>query len=433
MAFPQDHSWGRIPNGTGPFVIMTTPTPGAENQVGTPGGDTLQAPIFSHDSGFYTTGFTLTLSTNEPGATIIYTLDGSEPSAQNIGGKTYNYKNQYPQNPGDPVGPMLFNSFETLEYSAPVSIVDRTAQPNKISNISSTYDANIPNYFPSSNLYKTNVVRAKVVKPGFTDSPIITKNYFVTPEGSGLYNIPVVSLSIDEDKLFDYGIYVAGKLFDDYRAANPSLNIDWPVGNYTQKGSGFERVANFNYFVGGQEVINQRVGIRVQGNYSRLYPLKSFNFYSRADLGAGTLPYKFFNDVDDNFLYRFCLKNNGSDMGNTVFRDPLVNMLTRSMNTQTEAYQPVVAFINGEFWGMMAIREKYDDKFFNRTHGIPENEIQLLENDGYQIEEGNSNAHYLAMFDFVENNPMSVQANYDYIKTQMDPDSFVDYFIQNIF
>src|SRR5690606_20694122 len=145
--------------------------------------------------------------------------------------------------------------------------------------ISSTYDVNVPTYLPTRVVYNTNVVRAKVVEDGVTVSPSITKNNFITPEGSGLYKIRVVSISIDENKLIDFedGIYVAGKMFEEYRAANPSDIIDWPVGNYTQKGSGFERVANFNYFVGGEEVINQRVGIRVQGNYSRLYPLKSLN------------------------------------------------------------------------------------------------------------------------------------------------------------
>ncbi|MBK9225301.1 MAG: hypothetical protein IPO23_13120 [Flavobacterium sp.] len=50
-----------------------------------------------------------------------------------------------------------------------------------------------------------------------------------------------MSLSLDEDKLFDYtnGIYVAGKDFDTWRTANPTEEPDYVEndnGNYCRKG-----------------------------------------------------------------------------------------------------------------------------------------------------------------------------------------------------
>ena len=56
-------------------------------------------PVFSADSGFYENEFSLTISHSNPNAVIIYTLDGSDPHLDNIGGVTYNYKVEYPRNP----------------------------------------------------------------------------------------------------------------------------------------------------------------------------------------------------------------------------------------------------------------------------------------------------------------------------------------------
>ena len=55
----------------------------------------------------------------------------------------------------------------------------------------------------------------------------------------------------------------------------------------------------------------------------------------------------------------------------------------------------------------------------------------MLENDAI-VEEGDD-AHYLAMLDYIENNSLAPTDNYNYIKTQMDTDSFQDYFISNIY
>ena len=427
----QNTSWGRLPNGTGAFVNMNTPTPGLPNVGGT-SNPVLEAPTFSHAAGFYASDISLTLSA-EPGATILYTLDGSEPDENNLGGTTYQYKKTYPENPGDPFGPFFTNSYQTLTYSTPITISDRTSQPNKLTGISSTYDAN-PDYFPNYNVFKGTVVRVRAVKPGSEPSPVVTRNYFVSPQGTSRYSIPVISLSINEDKLFDYenGIYVSGKRFDDYRINNPNDVPDYPIGNYTQKGSGFERRANFSYFVGGQQVLNQDIGIRVQGNYSRIYPNKSLNFYSRQEFGADKMNYKFFDDRDDLAYTRVVAKNGGSDYFNSFIKDALCAELLENINTVSEASQPAVTFINGEYWGMLTIREKYDDKFFKRKFGIPENEIELLENDGYQVEEGD-NPHYLAMAEYIADNSLVPEANYNYLKTQMDTESFTDYFITNIY
>src|SRR5690606_41239093 len=62
----------------------------------------------------------------------------------------------------------------------------------------------VPPYFPTTtNIFKATVVRAKVVQPGVGESKTVTKNYFVSSLGSARYTLPVISISLSEDELFD--------------------------------------------------------------------------------------------------------------------------------------------------------------------------------------------------------------------------------------
>lgn len=432
-----DISYGRLPNGIGNFVFFEAITPNTTNSA-TGYSEVLSPPTFSQNGGFFTTGFNLTLSTTVPGATILYTLDGSEPNANNLGGTTYSYKNRYPEHPGQATGPLLNKSFLTLTYTAPIAIADRSSQPNKIAAISSTYNFT-PTYIPEGPIFKGTIIRAKVIKSGALASKTASKSYFISPQGSSRFTLPVVSLSIDENKLYDYnnGIYVAGVDFDNWRTLNPTLEPEYieKTGNYSRRGIANERVANLNYFVNGAEVINQDVGIRIHGGTSRDWPNKSLNFYARSEYGKSSMDYLLFNDLSDNNFERLTLSNSGGDYYNTMFRDALCQELTKTLHVETESYQPVITFMNGEYWGILNIREKYDNNYFKRVYNIPGDQLDFLENDADSpeyIEEGD-NVNYFNMITYVQNNSLVSSTNFDYIKTRLDPENFTDYFISNIF
>jgi len=427
---PADISFGRLPNGTGNFVFFQTITPSAVNSLQGFSG-ALNPPVFSQNGGFFTSSFNLTLSSSDSGATIYYTLDGSEPRENNLNGTTYTYKNQYPELPGQSFGPVLNNSYKTLLYSSPLSIVDRSSQPNKVSAISTTYNFDPSYYFPDNPVYKGTVIRAKVVKSGFIDSKIVTKNYFITPQGSAKYSLPVISISINEDRFFGYtnGIYVAGKTFDDWRIANPNgVARSSNTGNYYWEEND-ERIGNLCYFVNGSEVINQDVGLKIRGGSTRRYEKKSLTVYARSEYGDSTMDYNFFRDLPYNSYDRLTLSNSGWDFRLTKFRDALDHQLCKELHAEIEAYQPTIAFVNGEYWGILNIRERYDNNYFQRVYNT--NAVDLLENDA-DIKEGDA-VHYSAMTTYLQTHSVASDANYNYIKTQLDPESFSDFFIANIF
>ncbi len=435
----QNISYGRTPNGTGSFMFFNIVTPAADNG-NIAYTEALSPPTFSQDSAVLTTAFNLTLSTTVPGATILYTLDGSEPQLSNLGGTTYSYKNQYQEvSTAQPIGSFLSNNFRTFQYSTPLPIADRSSLPNKIASMSTTYSFD-PTYIPASPIFKGTIVRAKLVKAGALDSQTETRTYYISPLGANRFTLPILSLSIDENKLFDYnsGISVAGVDFDNWRAANPAVDPTYESdnANYYRRGRDFERTANMTYLVNGTEVLNQNIGIRIHGGISRSSRSKSFNLYARAEYGKDNMNYNFFSNLTDNNFTNLVLRNSGGDFVNTMFRDALCHNLLKSLNCITESYQPTITFINGEYNGILNVREKYDDHYFSNRFNIASTELDYLRDQGIanngQADYGDD-IHYQAMLSYLNSNSMATLSSYNYIKTQMDTDSFNDYHISNIY
>ncbi|PWA04504.1 CotH kinase family protein [Flavobacterium psychrotolerans] len=429
----QNISLGRLPDGTGNFVFFSNVTPNATNStVGY--SEVLNPPTFSQESGFLTASFDLTLSSATAGSTILYTLDGSEPKESNLGGTTYSYKNQYPFFPGQATGPLLTQSFRTLQYTVPINIVDRSPLPNKLAAISTTTDFD-PFYIPKTPIFKGTVVRAKLIKPGSLESKTATKTYYICPQGASKFTLPVVSLSLDENKFFDYyaGINVAGIDFDNWRIANPTL--DTPdignVCNFFRHGINNEAVANMTYFVNGKEVLNQDVGLRIHGGSSRVAQNRSLSINARSDYGNDAMNYKFFSDKSHDSFTGLVLHNSGNDYNQTLFRDAFCHELMKSLNILTKGYQPTITLINGEYWGIMSFRDKIEADYFKREYNVPSTAIDILE-DGNKLIAGD-NLDYLDLLDYITKNPLSIQTNFDYIKTRLDPENFKDYYISEIF
>jgi hypothetical protein len=437
LALPTDISYGRIPDGAAQWYYFDEPTPGESNT--TQGfSEILEPPVFSHPGGFYADELELELSHPDPEVTIYYTLDGSIPDPDNLEGTVYQYKNQYPENPGDPFGDTLTASFGTHLYNPALMLLisDRSTKPDKLTQISSTFHF-FPYYFPQVPVYKGTSIRSVAVKPSAISSKTATQSYFITDDGENPYNLPVISLNVQENHFFDYfdGIYVAGVDFDNWRLANPNEsacgNSD---ANFFRTGEEWEFPINFEYFdaVNAKtSLLNQMAGVRIHGNWTRTIQNKSLRLYARNRYHDDFLQFPFFSYEDFDKFSRLILRNSGDDWSWTYFRDAATQAIVSSMNFDTQAYQPAVLFLNGEYWGITNIRERYDKYYLARVYDIDPDNIDLLENE-YSVIEGDA-THYTDMLNYLSDNDMAQSEHYEYIKTQMDVDNYIDYFIAGIF
>lgn len=82
---PPDTSWGRIPNGTGPFVLLTTPSPGAYNGQDAPESPSGFQVMLTNNPGSGSSNLIITLAESTDVRLTVYTVDGkavyTEPTA----------------------------------------------------------------------------------------------------------------------------------------------------------------------------------------------------------------------------------------------------------------------------------------------------------------------------------------------------------------
>jgi hypothetical protein len=348
---------------------------------------------FSVNAGFYTSSFELMLTHPDGDAVIHYTLDGSLPDHNS------------------PV------------YTGPLNIKDRSGEENKYSMIPTNHIDGLHGWKePAGKIAKGNVVRARAIIPGYPDGPVSSATYFVFPEGRERYSMDVISIITDPANLFSdsSGIYVPGDSFTGRES----------TGNYFGRGEEWERPASFELFRDGS-VFSQDIGIRIHGGWTRRVPVKSLRLYARSKYGASRFNFQVFPDQPQTGFNRLILRNSGNDYFVTMFKDALAQILVNHLDPDTQSYRPAVVFINGEFWGIKNIRERYDRHYLARVYGVDPENIDLLTDTGTVIEGDNS--CYIQMLEFIENNDLSVEDNYKRVAEMMDIDNFLDYYSSQIF
>ncbi len=440
---PTDISYGRKPDGGEDWFYFDDPTPGLPNTTENFSGIT-SPPVFSEPSGFFTDSFHLELVHPDTKAQLIYTLDGSWPDVENLQGSHYLYKNQYAFYPDDDLGEFLEGTITSYPYEQGIWVSDPSQQPDHLTRFTSTVHA--PDYIPECPVSKAVVVRAKALKDGYLPSQVVSHTYFVHPRGRDRYTLPVVSFSLSEAAFFDYeeGIYTPGKYADKWRDENPGSAFSWPYeGNFHRRGIAWEHPANMTYFPEGEEnaALNQDMGVRIHGGGTRSFPMKSLRLYARNAYGPSRFHYPFFEDKSLTGFNRLLLRNSGQDFttqlwqphrtSRTMFRDAFIQNLVHNLNFETQAYAPVVVFINGEYWGIQNFRERYDKHYLERVFGVDPENIDLL-TYRHTAKEGD-NQHYLQTLNYIETYGLADSIHFSHIKTQIDVENFIDYQVANIF
>ena len=119
-----------------------------------------------------------------------------------------------------------------------------------------------------------------------------------------------MSLTTDSLNLFDYdtGIYIPGKRFDED-------GFSWfPIGNYHNKGSEWERDVHITYFErDGSIGFESNAGVRMRGMGSASNPQKSLTIYFRKEYGLEKVNYPVFKGQESNTYKRLILRNSGND------------------------------------------------------------------------------------------------------------------------
>ena len=368
---------------------------------------------FSADSGFYDSAFDLKIEHGD--GKLYYTLDGSEP---------------------DP------DSENTYEYDDAKGIVigDATENANTISmrtDISAGYYLNdegmtLGGYVsPEYQIDKCTVVRAAAYYEDGTRSDTYTNSYFVDFDNrDSIKNLNVLSLVATPEDLFDYekGIYVLGK-----NEAFDSNHWWWSNGNFRLKGKNWERKASMEFFgTDGKLIADQIGGIRIHGGGSRGFAQKSFNLYAREEFdGNKRFNYDFFGT---GYRAKKLTLSNGGDDIKSKSADYMINTSCSGDEYYGIAKMiPYALFLNGEYWGMYYLTEKYDDKYIEYYYGVKDSNVAIIKNG--EVEEGVDEdlSTFNQMKSFIVESDMGDEENYKKACELIDIDSFIHYYGTEIY
>lgn len=369
--------------------------------------NTLIVPDCSVKGGFYKEPITISLSVGIPNLKIYFTTDGSEPT------------------------------LKSEIYARPIVIQDITANRNSLSAIPTS-----PRWKPPlGDVFKGTIIRAIAVDPQNHKSAELKRSFFVMSNKSK-YTLPVISMIINQKDFFGYnkGIYVLGKTYldkDNYIRKQLRLDLPWweyPA-NYMLRGSDAERDAFIElYEPNGKLGFQSNVGIRINGNATRGFPQKSLRVCFRSKYGQPILDYNLFLSNPVKRFNSFVLRNSGNDGNKTMFRDAFMQSLMKNTHVDIQDNRQAVVFINGEYWGIHNIRERFDENYLVNKYHLPVDSLSILELNGTVVYgEKHSATHFEELIDFVKKNDLSKPKNYQFISDRIDVQSFQDFIISNVF
>ena len=399
-----DISYGHKPNGIGDLKFFKSPTPGSSNTtVGYSGFIT--EPSIDIESGYYTNPIEVLVQHEDPNVTIRYTLDGSEPTNDS---------------------PIYSNSlhFENIETQANgISLIPTNPSFDYPKPGYSESRANSRGWLePYTVCNKTNILKVKAFKNDYLPSYALTRTYFINPAANNRYSLPVISLSSNAEGFFsdETGIYVYG--------------TSGAEGNYKEEGIEWERPVRFQLFEkDGSLAIEQTLGARIHGGGGRHSTLKNLRMYAREEYGKSKFKYKWFDNDPTKEFKRFLIRGPGHRPDCTP-RDDFADLLIQNLDMDLQHARQVIVFLNGEYWGVHTIKERFDQKYLEQKYGKKEEDYVILKNSGtLHSGEPNDVEVYYNLLEFVGDNDMSQNENYEYVKNQVDMDNYLSYYTSQVF
>jgi len=318
----------------------------------------------------------------------------------------------------------LFDNGEriTLTLSAPaghtIYYTTDCTDPDQNSNV----------YTGPLTLDSTTIVRTAVYANDKLPSIITTQTYFFGIS----HTLRVVSLVSDPVNLFDYyeGIYEMG----------PGAVGQYATPPYGSNGKGanfwmdWEKAANVEVFgLNGETIVSQGCGLKLQGQFSRAEPQKSFKLIARSEYGKNRFHAALFADRPYTEYQSFILRSSGQDWDKTRMRDIVQTSLAAETDVMYQAVEMCVVYINGQYWGQYNMRERINDYSICQWEGWTSepDDLDLIKANRTVMQ--GSNASFEEIVSWVAEHGVRTQADIDHVAELIDIQNYLDYVAVQIF
>jgi len=288
-----------------------------------------------------------------------------------------------------------------------------------------TLDGSIPDlasmtYANPLPVTETTVIRVMTCDLDGTNPWYGSYSYFINEET----HLPVMSVTFEPDAFFDHdtGMYVMGP---NAESAFPHFGA-----NFWQD---WEREVHLEYFEDSSGLtFAAPAGAKIFGGWSRGQAQRSISLFARSRYGASSFDHSFFNEFDVDSYEALVMRNAGNDWNMSGYRDGFMTGLVADRDIDTQAFQPIEVYFNGEFWGIYNLREKVNEHFIATHHPVNTEDIDLLGLDGSEVIHG-TNSQYLELIDYVNTHSLATDGSFEFVRERVNIDNFIDYQLSQIY
>ena len=298
----------------------------------------------------------------------------------------------------------FYNATQTISLSAvPNTPIYYTANGSAPTVASNRYSSPIT-------IDATAVIRARCIDSTLLAGPVTTNTYLI---GEKKRSLMVVSIVADSSFLWDsaYGIY------------KNSLK-------------GREIPASLEFFNdNGKQAVKVQAGISPGSLTSYMSPQKPLQVSLKGKYGDDFIWYQLFGKQIACFA-RLRFRNSGDSWETNLMADGLVETICKGqMNNASQAYRPVVIYLNGEYWGIQDMREQFDPQFFTSNFNVDPTTLNDVRttilppwpgHEGWEVTEGTWD-DYRTLMSLVQTVDMDDPSTFAKIDSLMDVNSFIDF------
>ncbi len=279
-------------------------------------------------------------------------------------------------------------------------------------------------------LVTTTVLRARVFQTGKPPGPIVTRTFFI---GEIQGTLPYVSVVADPETLF-------GDTIGIYKNTHEPTSTNFGLHDvYKAK----DAPGHVEFFApGGGASFRANCGIRIGGENNWVHPQKALNLAVRGKYGDSEIKYNIFPDEGTSIHTGLTLRDGGDRWANEMLRDCMWPKLAHGfLQVETADYRPSVVFINGQYYGLHDVRERWDETWFAEKFNLPiaqddpqprvdhllyghitSGTVTLGADKGDTVE-------WLELMNFLNTADLTNAANWTYVESRIDMDSFMDFVI----
>ncbi len=284
------------------------------------------------------------------------------------------------------------------------------------------------------------VVRAAVfTSGGDLWGPVTTHAYF----RAGVSTLRIVSLVVDPDDLYNSRTGLLTDRSVTGRASEKPCNVQITEPD-------------------GVVIVRQDAGLRLAGAGSRSFDPASFRVTARKSesldpdgvryLGGGAFRAALFGGNDVAVCDKFLLRNGGNDalsqarsgfVRQTGCRDAVANNVCAALEEKAgwqvfaQREVPVVVYLNGEYYGVLNMKQDFDEDLLRRVYGLDADSVAILKGKKngkqmwYQVETGTdadlSEWQALCAYAAAHARKSDYAEAYRYVIDRLDEDSAVQY------